>query len=422
MQAERKALLEELREHTEDCDCARSQHFFEEKRSKNKKQIFSSIQAVVFLTTIAIYVVTSQGNTQSALMDVTLLVLAVVSTLLEILASRFKFEEEAIAHWKSAQMYSELYRKCQFFYAHYSDASLEVWKEKLEEISEELSRISLLSPSVSQESYIEWQKSADKKIYPIDRVMDCLEEELQNAIDDIIKTFKNSKIEIFLFGSYLYSLNYKDIDIAVIVHEGEKKLKQKEALNKIESEYAKRGLNLDITLIYDADIKTSQFTMFLKNIYSGKCYYKSPNIKKNMEESNNILEDYIKKEKYYEDQAEEMLDKYASFMTNAFYMYYYTLAVLLHSFDITWYGEESLIVESELIISQEDKIKTFGISKTQIIDFIEHARLFKDEKEVAFLNNSYNKDEFNTIKEYFEVDKNIAEKIVKKMGLHCMLQ
>ena len=201
MQAERKALLEELREHTEDCDCARSQHFFEEKRSKNKKQIFSSIQAVVFLTTIAIYVVTSQGNTQSALMDVTLLVLAVVSTLLEILASRFKFEEEAIAHWKSAQMYSELYRKCQFFYAHYSDASLEVWKEKLEEISEELSRISLLSPSVSQESYIEWQKSADKKIYPIDRVMDCLEEELQNAIDDIIKTFKNSKIEIFLFGS-----------------------------------------------------------------------------------------------------------------------------------------------------------------------------------------------------------------------------
>ena len=106
-------LLEELKEHTSDCDYAKSQHYYEEKSYKRKSDIFGAIQAVVFLTTIAMYVVIVSGVYENQFLTTAGLILSVVSTLLEILSYMLNYDEKANEHWKAAQMYSELYRKCQ---------------------------------------------------------------------------------------------------------------------------------------------------------------------------------------------------------------------------------------------------------------------------------------------------------------------
>ena len=60
------------------------------------------------------------------------ILLTLISTLLEILSYMFRFEENAMNHWKAAQMYSEIYRKYQFFCSMYGSQSLDIWREKLQ--------------------------------------------------------------------------------------------------------------------------------------------------------------------------------------------------------------------------------------------------------------------------------------------------
>lgn len=61
MKTEKEFLLDELREHTSDCDYARHQHYFEQKKYDKKSEVFNTVQAVVFLTTIAMYVLIVSG-------------------------------------------------------------------------------------------------------------------------------------------------------------------------------------------------------------------------------------------------------------------------------------------------------------------------------------------------------------------------
>lgn len=133
------------------------------KRYRTKAHAFNIIKSVVFLITIATYVLIVSGIEPNACFNNISIMLVLASTLLEILSYILRYEEKAMEHWKSAQMYSELYRKCQFFCSMYGDFSLDVWREKLNDISEELSRISLLSPSVSEESYMDWRKIIRKR-------------------------------------------------------------------------------------------------------------------------------------------------------------------------------------------------------------------------------------------------------------------
>lgn len=126
----REFLLNELKEHTLDSDCAKGQHFYEETRYRKKAKFFNILKSVVFLTTIATYVLSEYGVRDNEWFKNLCIILVLASTLLEILSYMLRYEEKAMEHWKAAQMYSELYRKCQFFCSMYSDSSLDVWREK----------------------------------------------------------------------------------------------------------------------------------------------------------------------------------------------------------------------------------------------------------------------------------------------------
>lgn len=413
MTSEREFLLNELKEHTIDCDCAKNQHFYDERICRKKAKIFSKLQSLVFLLTIATYVLIVSGMQQSGWLSFIGIVLALSSTMLEIMSYMLRYEDEAMEHWKAAQMYSEIYRKCQFFYSNYANSTLDVWREKLNDISEELSRISSLSPSVSNKSYEEWEKNSANKKYPVHKAIRDLK---VNNIQEIIEVIKGAlngyKIEIFLFGSYFSNMYYNDIDIAVILHEDEAKLPLKEKMNAIEAKYSVMGLDLDITIISEKDIIANRCTQFINNICEGECYYKSPEVKKCLEEYSGTLTNYSEMVSYFIEKAEETKKDYRSFVANAFYMYYHALTSILQNQKINWYGERSMIVECEYLANDKEKMKSIGVEKDDFAKIVEHARLFLDEKDVVYVNSGIDEQDLNILYGYYLNDKVIIEKMI----------
>lgn len=415
MKNEREYLLNELKEHTLDSDCARGQHFYEEKLLRTYASLFNIIKSSVFLATIAIYVLIVSGIKLSNYINNIAIALTLASTLLEILSYMLRFEEKAMDHWKAAQMYSELYRKCQFFYPTYSSFSFDVWREKLNDISEELSRISLLSPSVSKRSYKDWENNNRNKNYPVDKaIYDLKTADIDTCINIIKETLSQYKIEIFLFGSYLSSMYYNDIDIAVIVHDNFKSHQVLEKrISKIEKRYSIKGINLDITIITEEDIIANRCTQFIRNICKGKCYYKSPEIKKSITDYNGTLSNYSGMIEYFIDHAEKHSEDYRVFVTDVFYMYYHALTAALFSLNISWYGEQSMITECTNLLMNEEEISKIGISKKEFDDLMQHVRLFFKEKNRAYLGG--NRADIELLIRYFTEDIKRVRKIVESI-------
>ena len=387
MKNEREFLLNELKEHTLDSDCAKGQHFYEEKRYRTKAHAFNIIKSVVFLITIATYVLIVSGIEPNACFNNISIMLVLASTLLEILSYILRYEEKAMEHWKSAQMYSQLYRKCQFFCSMYGDFSLDVWREKLNDISEELSRISLLSPSVSEESYMDWRKNNSEKKYPVDKaIYDLKVMDIDKIINVIKETLNQYKIEIFLFGSYLSSMYYNDVDIAVIIHDKiDENYVLEGKMNEIEKQYSVKGISLDINIITEDDITANRCTQFIKNISKGKCCYKSPEIRKSIRDYNGTPSNYSEMIEYFIKHAQRHEDDYRVFVTDVFYMYYHALTALLFSQNISWYGETSMIAECENLLMNEKVFSKIGISREEFNDLMQHVRLFFKEKNRAYL-------------------------------------
>lgn len=412
MKNEREFLLNELKEHTLDSDCAKGQHFYEETIYRIKAKYFNISKSVVFLATIATYVLIVSGVSCNRWFNDICIMLVLASTLLEILSYMLRYEEKAMEHWKAAQMYSELYRKCQFFCSMYSDCSLDVWREKLTDISEELSRISLLSPSVSLKSYKKWEENNLNKKYPVHKaIYDLKVVDIDRIIDIIKEALSGYKIEIFLFGSYLSSMYCNDIDIAVIVHEKFQDYQLEEKMNRIEKQYSVNGLNLDITIITEDDMIANRCTQFIKNICEGKCYYKSSDIKKSITDYIGTLCNYSEMIEYFIDHANKHKDDYRVFVSDVFYMYYHALTALLSSQNINWYGEQSMISECECLSMNEEKLSKIDIKSAEFIDLIQHVRLFFKEKNRAYLNGNNKNTE--VLIRYFNVDIERVRKILK---------
>ena len=132
MNNEKEFLLNELKEHTVDSDCAKAQHFYEEKKIRRIEKGFNILKSIVFLVTIATYILIVSEIELNDWFNKISILLTLISTLLEILSYMFRFEENAMNHWKAAQMYSEIYRKYQFFCSMYGSQSLDIWREKLQ--------------------------------------------------------------------------------------------------------------------------------------------------------------------------------------------------------------------------------------------------------------------------------------------------
>lgn len=178
----------------------------------------------------------------------------------------------------------------------------------------------MLSPSVSEKSYSEWAKYGYQKKYPVHKAIKDLK---IIPIDDVIEVIKESlsdyKIEIFLFGSYFNNMHYNDIDIAVVVHEDEKTIELKEKMNEIERNYSIKGVDLDITIISENDIIANRCTQFIKNIYDGECYYKSPEVKKSIVDTyESSISNYPPMVVYFQNQADNTKNDYRAFVSNVF--------------------------------------------------------------------------------------------------------
>ena len=318
-------------------------------------------------------------------------------------------------------MYSELYRKCQFFCSVYADYSIDVWREKLRDISEELSRISLLSPSVSEKSYERWKQDNPKKSYPVDKaICDLKSSGIDMIIDAIKEKLQGYKIEIFLFGSYLHSMYHNDIDIAVIIYDKFDENELNKKIDEIEQKYCVNGLDIDITLITDDDIVRNRCTQFIKNICHGKCYYKSNEVQKSIVDYENSLNNYNEMIEYFIDHAEKNKDDYRVFVSDVFYMYYHTLAAFLSFQDISWYGEKSLLKECECLSVSEEKMSELKMKRADFIDLIQHARIFLKEKNRAYLLSGDTKN-IDVLIQYFNEDiervqniKNFCDKVQNK--------
>lgn len=400
---EREYLLEELKEHTQDCDCARSQHYYEEKQCRRYARRFNFAQSVVFLATITFYVLIVSGLGENSFITVVSVVLTVASTLLEIMSYMLSYEEDAMAHWKSAQMYSELYRKCQFFVSDYANASMDVWREKLKDIAEELSRISSFSPALSDASYNEWAKYGYSKEYPVHKALfDCRYDSIEQVTNSIVKKFYGKDIEIYLFGSFLSSMHHNDVDIAVILHDEISTMEMKKELNRIESEYAIKGLVFDITLITDKDIVANRCTQFIKNIIDGKCVYKTPGIKKCLKDYELSLSNYSEMVSYFYNIVKNESKDIGSIAQNGFFAYYHALTSLLDHYNIRWYGELSLIQECELLSNDVERLSQVGVDPDEFKNLLINARLFMDKKNIAYTLRT-SEDEVEDINEYKKI-------------------
>lgn len=417
MDFSKEFVLDELREHTSDCDAARNQHYYMENRYQKMSVILETVKSTSFLATIAIYVVIVSGFSQNSVITAISLVLSVLSTILEILSYMLRLSDKATEHWKSAQMYSELYRKCQFFCSDYANSSVDVWREKLKDISEELSRIALLSPGVSTNSYSKACANLSQKKYPVHKaIMNQRMLQLEDVIQKIKLAFNDSKIEIFIFGSYLTSMYSNDIDIAVIWHCDESFFEASEKMNLIESEYAINGVNLDITVITESDIIANRCTQFIKNISEGECYYKSLDVKKCLKDYDISLSDYSGMIHYFIDIIGKNMElkEEPSLIENMFYMYYHMLAYFVSKYDISWYGERSLLNEADVLAASKELYDDLGISSTQMRSIIQHARMTLDKKNRLY-SSEISFDDIMNLKEYFLQDKDLIISCVDRI-------
>lgn len=248
------------------------------------------------------------------------------------------------------------------------------------------------------------------KKYPVHKaIYDLKVADIDIIIDMIKDTLKGYKIEIFMFGSYLSSMYYNDIDIAVIVHDKSQNYQLEEKINGIEKQYFINGLNLDITIITEDDINANRCTQFIKNICDGICYYKSPEIKKSITDYDGTLCNYSEMIEYFIDHANHHKDDYRIFVSDVFYMYYHALTAFLSSQSISWYGEQSMISECERLSMNEDILSQIGVESEEFIDLLWHVRLFFKEKNRAYFNGNSKNTE--VLKNYFVVDIERVKKI-----------
>lgn len=223
------------------------------------------------------------------------------------------------------------------------------------------------------------------------------------------------KIEIFLFRSYLSSMYYNDIDIAVVVYDRPEQHHLNEKINEIEKKYSVSGLYVDITVITEDDIIENNCTQFLKNICEGKCYYKSPEVRRSITDYDITPGNYDVMIEYFKNHAENHKNDDRVFVSDVFYMYYHAFAALLSSQNISWYGEKSLIAECERLSMDENKILELEMSRANFIDLMRHVRLFCKEKNRAYLL-SENSEDMDKLIRYFNMDVGRVQKIKRFCG------
>lgn len=412
-------ILEELKEHTVDCDWARSQHFNEADYYRGCAKLLRTVQAFCFIGTIIFYVVLlylhdggySSGD-QEILKHIGL-ILSCVAIAAEVYSYISDYSGLVERHERSGHMYTQLYRKCQFFCTDNQDHMMSIWVEKLNGISEELSRLAVLSPDLSERSYEKVRGQMNGKEYPVDKLLQFngeWEGDLNDIVDDIVNVCgkKGYELEIYWCGTSMVSYDKSDIDMVICLYGN---LDQKEHqiiegdLILIEQNYLNQGLSLDLTLLLKEDILSNRFFSFLNNVKKGKLLYGDVCIQPlhsrgeySFENADGLVEFYKNEVEFAHSQKRE---KY--FILSLFYMYYHALCRELNSHKISWKSEKDVIDQSYILAKKNND--------NELISVVQHARYIQKVKDYTFLENSIVADaKMEYLKNLFDIDKNKLSK------------
>lgn len=426
MDDEKRGLLLELREHISDCDCNRFRHFKENGYNKTKSKTLDFFKTLCFIITIscAVFVITMPNVESSTKESLQWAVagLGVISITLELFSYIYNYDKHARDHWLAAQAYASLYRKCQFFCSLYYNSSIEIWREKLDDIAEEIGRINLISPSLHEKSYDEWREDIKEHPhdYPVNHYLENYNSHINEIIDDTKNILYNHEYKIYLYGSYVQNMfGYDDIDIAIVIFDLDFDSEIQNKIYKMSLNYLEDNKNIDINIIFKDELKSNINKQYYKNIISGKVLFSSPNAQRDLNASRLSNQGYKVLALSYKKTAASIittplgvvsLNTYRALVNDIFYMYYNTFAFILSSLNIDWDGESSCISKFKSIIYDKDKkISDFGVETNQLGSLVEHAfNIYKYKQKVYLQADTKN---INDLVNYFNNDCDIIKEL-----------
>lgn len=356
---DREQIINEILEHTKDCDYNRSQHFIEYQyydkisRVLNLLQIGSLIVLIIFCS----IVIPEFENLNNYITYAIPIILSLIATTAQLIDYFCNFSDLAQQHWLAAQAYARLYRQCQFFPSHYGTSCDDyIMRETASNICNELFDLNLMSPNLSERSYKKVSYLQDKK-YPIELISyNNRISQLLPFVETIKTAFANHKIEIISFGSYTKTLHNNDIDIAIVIHsavDDEKALTSK--ILDLERQFRRNKYNVDLTLLTPNRIKAPSQIPFINNIKKGKQLYASSGL------SNSILDYSFNTNDYKElintcylkvKSSYELLDT-NDFVNKSYYYIRNVIIYILITNDISYIGEYEMIDNFEAILEEQ---------------------------------------------------------------------
>jgi hypothetical protein len=360
MDANRELIINEILEHTIDCDYNRSLHFIEYERYNRISRFLNLLQIVSLLVLVVFCsVIIPEIELKSSLLEYIIpIILSVIATTAELIDYFCNFSDLSQQHWLAAQAYARLYRQCQFFPSHYGmNCDESIMREAAVNICNELFDLNLMSPDLSEKNYIKVTKKLANKKYPIESVFHFERTEYLKEITNKIKDkLSGYKIEIISFGSFPNKKDNNDIDIAVVVHS--KNIDEDlllEKIIKLEQEFRNENQIIDLTLLTESRLQMPSQIPFIANIKKGELLYSSFGVHSSIFDYDldtihfkEILNTYFSKVEsaYAESDSNNYINK-------AFYYIKNVISYILLNRNVLWSSEIEMISCFEKILSEE---------------------------------------------------------------------
>ncbi len=403
MNKKEELLLNELKEHTSDSDCARKQHFYMYHKSYKCARRVKELQVFMLILAIVLYMtyffISPKGTIHPCFVYAAN-ILAILTMVISLCDYIFDIRRKVVEHWKAAQVYLEIYRKCQFFSITYYNSTEEVWVEKLRDISEELSRAALFSPHLDPESYEAVKSQIDTSNYRVNFSVGFSEGknniDINRIVKEIKRIFSNHNLDIYLYGSYVNSILYKDIDIAIIVYDALDIIQYSKKVVDLECRYLRDNIFLDIQIVLEKEIGVNKSKEFISNIKKGELLF-SNHLKKEDDDNIDLKINYDEGVRRYCDEAYKSYNggQTKCFVNYVYYMYYNCCAYLLNNKGVSWNGEIMLI--------QKIHSLAFSDNNDDLLIIIENMKYVKKLKDASFLElQNRSKQEIDYVKELYD--------------------
>jgi predicted nucleotidyltransferase len=364
MVADREQILNEILEHTRDCDYNRSQHFVEHQHYSRLSRLLNLVQitSLLFLVIFCSVLAPEMEMENPFLEYIIPIILSIIATSAELIDYFCNYSDLAQQHWLAAQAYARLYRQCQFFPSHYGiNCDENIMREAALNICNELFDLNLMSPDLSERSYKKVKYLNDKK-YPLESIV-FLErkDHLKDFANCIKDKFNGVKIEIVSFGSYPNKNHHGDIDIAIVVHSED--IDENELLEKtiaLEQSFRNKKQIVDLTLLTKKHINNPLQIPFIMNVKKGELLYSSFGVSSSIFSYDFDIADF---KRGLDECFKNVTIAYGesdsnNYINKAFYYVQNAIRYILLNRDISWESESEMVMCFENILSSNIEFST----------------------------------------------------------------